>query len=572
MAQFAININGGSAPYVVSVKKTGDNTERWISGGTTGSGIVTFTGDNVLADYVVTLSKNGCTTATALFSMNCGTPVPTVPTPVPTVSCDIVITNINVVCNSDTTSTVTVIANSPSGRTLRYGILGFVNYQTSNVFQLGNSDSNGYTFIVAELGNETVCNATSNRVINCTVPTTPVPTVPSPSPVAPSPVNTCNLSISSVSVSCVGNNNGTVVVNVSNPSNYTLEYKIENLTGYQQSNTFTGITNGTSYTVKVRNVNNISCEATSTNVIVDCQSVPTPITPTPVTPTPVSCNLSITGTSTSCNGANDGVITVNVSNPNSYTLQYQLDGFYTWQSSNVFSGVTNGSNYTVRVRNANNTSCESVANNVAIECNSVPSPVTPTPISPTPSPISPVPSPISPTPTPVTPTPTGCPDIVLTNNNVYTTTSSYYTFEVNIAGGVAPYTFQTLPNGGNVDPNIFLDPIDNAGNNTIKLSPNPLIDNDGGVVATTYDFGYRVIDANGCVSNVIYLSRPIICRRYTVTNIGTGDLLLNVYNCSNVFVEQLTIAQGATTAQFNAARFNKSGSNGTIQFTDLGYI
>ena len=93
---------------------------------------------------------------------------------------------------------------------------------------------------------------------------------------------------------------------------------------------------------------------------------------------------------------------MSVNNPNNYTLQYNIDGFgLPWQSSNIFTGITNGSNYTLRVRNANNISCESVFNNVFVNCQTVPTPVTPTP-SPVPSPVSPVPTPVPSVPTPVT--------------------------------------------------------------------------------------------------------------------------------------------------------------------------
>jgi len=389
MGQFNINISGGNAPYTVSVKKVGDNTERWINGGTTGSGLVTFTSDTGTVSYDIVVSKNGCTTATGNFSLACN--VPTVPTPSPTNSCDIVITSVNIQCNGNNSSTVTVFANSPSGKTLRYGILGFVDFQAGNTFELVNSDTNGYTFIVAELGHENTCRATTNRVVNCVTPTTPTPTVPTP--VTPTPVS-CNLSISSVDVTCVSSNNGTVTVNVNNPNSYSLQYQIDGYITWQSSNVFNNITNGTNYTVRVRNSNNTSCEAITT-ASVNCTA------PSPTTPTPVSCNLGISNVNVTCQGANNGIITVTANNPNNYTLQYQLDNLVTWQSSNTFSGITNGTTYTVRVRNANNTSCEASSTNVVVDCQSVPTPVTPTP-----SPVSPVPSPISPTPTPISPTPT----------------------------------------------------------------------------------------------------------------------------------------------------------------------
>jgi len=235
---------------------------------------------------------------------------------IPVNNCDIVISNIGIVCNATNSSTVTVTANSPSGKVLRYGVLGFVGFQTSNIFNLPNSDVNGYTFQVVELGNETDCRIQQNRMVSC-VPTTPVP-----------PATTCNLLINNVNVVCNSANNATLTVVVSNPSNYVLQYQIDNLITWQDSNVFTGITNnGTGYVVRARNKNNISCSVSKNNVYVDCQNIPT------------NCvqltNLVISG--------NNSVVP---NSQNSYTSSYAgaAPYSYAWSISGQGVSVVGGSN------------------------------------------------------------------------------------------------------------------------------------------------------------------------------------------------------------------------------------
>jgi len=191
MASLNLNITGASSPYVISVKKTGDVTERFQS---FVSGVVTFVSDYGDNEYTITVNKSGCTSDSEVFTLNCATPTP-IPVPV--------------------------------------------------------------------------------------VVPTPIPTSPTPVPIS------CTLSISSVNVVCVGDSNGTITVNANNPSGYTLQYQLDSVYSWQSSNVFTGIANGSTYTVRVRNASNTSCEAVQTNVTVSC-SVPTPIpNPVPITPTPL---------------------------------------------------------------------------------------------------------------------------------------------------------------------------------------------------------------------------------------------------------------------------------------------
>lgn len=422
MAQFNINHTGNSSPnYVISVKKAGDNTERWVSGGTAGNGTVVFTSDNGNATYNVVVTKAGCVQATSSFTLNCSvpSPAPTVtPTPVPT--------------------PIPTPVPSPV-------------------------------------------------VIPSPVPTvpTPVPTVPSPVPTSPvpSPVAvSCDLSNVSVGVSCVGVQNATLTVSVTNPSNTALEYQIDNYIPWKSGNVFTGISNtGTGYIVRVRKANNVNCQAFVSGVFVNCQAtpttptvtnptpspvptvspVPTPI-PTPVSPvpSPVSCGLSISSVDVACVAQNNGTVTINANNPNGFTLQYQIDGLALWRSSNVFDGISNGSNYTMRVRNANNIDCEASRTNVFVSCNGVPSPV-PTPVSPVPTPI---PTPI---PTPV-PVPVNSCTLTITGYNVECISTNNATIEIIASGIESGRTVEYQVAGFGWSTNRYRDGITNGTNYTLQ--------------------------------------------------------------------------------------------------------
>lgn len=79
MGSLALSITGGSSPYTISVKKTGDNTERFQS---FTSGIVSFVSASGNNEYTITVSKSGCIQAAEVFTLNCVAPTP-IPTPVP---------------------------------------------------------------------------------------------------------------------------------------------------------------------------------------------------------------------------------------------------------------------------------------------------------------------------------------------------------------------------------------------------------------------------------------------------------------------------------------------------------
>ena len=127
--------------------------------------------------------------------------------------------------------------------------------------------------------------------------------------------------------SCPGARNGVLVVDAGGDP--ALEYRIGN-NAWQSSNQFTGLLAG-SYFVSVRNPLN-GCSASNVAFVI-----------------PEGAG-TVTGTAqataTSCNGVNNGGITVTPSGTGPF--EYSLNGG-TWQTSNQFTGLAPG-NYTIQIR------------------------------------------------------------------------------------------------------------------------------------------------------------------------------------------------------------------------------
>ncbi|MBL7748674.1 MAG: gliding motility-associated C-terminal domain-containing protein, partial [Chitinophagaceae bacterium] len=132
-------------------------------------------------------------------------------------------------------------------------------------------------------------------------------------------------------VLCNGDATGTITVNPPPLAIPPFDYSLDG-SNWQSSAFFSGLTAG-NYTVYFRSVN--GCQGTL-----------------PVTinqPAPLSTTSSIAPVS--CNGENDGVITVTTTGGTS-PYQYSINGGGTWQTSNMFT-VPAG-NYTITIRDINN--------------------------------------------------------------------------------------------------------------------------------------------------------------------------------------------------------------------------
>jgi gliding motility-associated-like protein len=144
--------------------------------------------------------------------------------------------------------------------------------------------------------------------------------------------------VASNNVSCNGGNDGTITITATGGT--TKKYSIDNGVNFQSSNVFSGLAAG-NYTVVVSDNN--SCSATLAS------GVSASVTLTQ--PNAISVT-AVASTNISCNGGNDGTITITATGGT--TKKYSIDNGTNFQSSNVFSGLAAGS-YTIVV--SDNNSC-----------------------------------------------------------------------------------------------------------------------------------------------------------------------------------------------------------------------
>jgi hypothetical protein len=189
------------------------------------------------------------------------------------------------------------------------------------------SDDNGVTFQASKNFN-TLTAATYKVVVQdgngCL---SPVSTIVIGQPAA------VTFTTTKTNVTCNGNNDGTIKVTASG-GNGTYTYSDDNGTTFQAGNTFSGLAPAT-YTIIVKDGNG-------------CTSTATPVTITE----PAVVSFTFTSNDVTCNGGNDGKITVTASGGSGSGYIYSKDNGTTFQASNVFSGLT-AANYNVIVKDGN---------------------------------------------------------------------------------------------------------------------------------------------------------------------------------------------------------------------------
>lgn len=135
-----------------------------------------------------------------------------------------------------------------------------------------------------------------------------------------------NATTNAVPVICNGQSNGIITIT---PTGGTApyQYSIDGGANWQPSNIFNVAANN--YTVTIRDAN--LCTTTQTITVTQ----------------PAALTATAATTNASCNGGNDGTITVSATGGNT-TYEYSIDAGANWQSSNIFNVAPN--NYTVSVR------------------------------------------------------------------------------------------------------------------------------------------------------------------------------------------------------------------------------
>ena len=218
------------------------------------------------------------------------------------------------------------IVISATGVSLEYSIDGGQNWQNSNSFT--NLAPGTYNLEIRNGDGSCITPYASNPV------TLTAPNAPAITTVASSDPSNC------------GSADGTIVITATGGTP-PLEYSIDGGGSYQSSATFNGLSGGT-YQIRVRNQTGSSCVVTYPDVVLTDKVAPTIASVVETQPT--DCGVA------------DATITITASSSVGNAIEYSIDGGTTYQSSNVFSGLSGANSpYEIRVRNADGTCVESSA-------------------------------------------------------------------------------------------------------------------------------------------------------------------------------------------------------------------
>ncbi|MBL0269586.1 MAG: gliding motility-associated C-terminal domain-containing protein [Chitinophagaceae bacterium] len=255
----------------------------------TGPSPYTFTGLTAGSHTIVVTESAGCITNSIPVT------VPAGPSLTTTVNVS------NVLCNGGNTGTITVTQPVVGTPPFEYSLDG-TNWQLSNVFP--NRTAGNYTVYYRE------ANGCQNQQ--------PV-TITEPAQLA--------ATNASIAATCNGAVDGTITVSATGGT-APYEYSIDGGVNWQPGNTFNG--GAGPYTITIRDAN--GCLTTRGATITE----------------PAILTASAVSVAGSCNGGNDGTITVTAIGGNNGGYQYSIDGGANWQSSNVFNVAPGTYNISVK--------------------------------------------------------------------------------------------------------------------------------------------------------------------------------------------------------------------------------
>lgn len=147
-------------------------------------------------------------------------------------------------------------------------------------------------------------------------------------------------------VTCNGASDGTISITGATGGHGTYDYSIDGGITWQGSGTFTGLPPDI-YNVRIRDAGVAGCEII--------------LNPSLTITEPALLSASVAASAVTCNGADDGVISITGSSGGYGTYEYTVDGGLTWQSSGTFPGLTPGF-YSVEMRDAAHIGCSMVLN------------------------------------------------------------------------------------------------------------------------------------------------------------------------------------------------------------------
>ncbi len=230
------------------------------------------------------------------------------------------ITPTNVTCNGANDGTLSITAPSGGYGSYQYTISGGSSWSGSGYFT--NLAPATYDVQMRDAANP-LCIETLNSGMIITQP------------------DILSATISSTNVSCFGGNDGTITISNAAGGYGAYEYSINGGGSWQASPAFAGLTTG-SYSILIRDAAHIGC------VIVLNSTYP-------VTQ-PALLSAAVSKTDVTCNGANDGTISITLPSGGYGTYDYSIDGGTTWQPSGNYTNVLPGT-YDVRLRDGAHALC-----------------------------------------------------------------------------------------------------------------------------------------------------------------------------------------------------------------------
>ena len=147
--------------------------------------------------------------------------------------------------------------------------------------------------------------------------------------------------IASTNVTCFGGNDGTITISGAAGGYGTYEYSINGGGSWQASGSFTGLTTG-SYNILIRDAAHTGCVIVLNSAYSITQ--------------PGLLSATVSKTDVTCNGANDGTISITAPTGGYGTFEYSINGGTSWQASGSYSALIPGT-YDVRIRDAAHTAC-----------------------------------------------------------------------------------------------------------------------------------------------------------------------------------------------------------------------
>jgi uncharacterized protein (DUF2141 family) len=152
--------------------------------------------------------------------------------------------------------------------------------------------------------------------------------------------------VNSANVTCFGSANGTITVSAPAGGHGTYEYSINGGGSWQASGNYTALALGT-YNVQIRDAAFTGCFRILNAALVISQ--------------PAVLQANVASTNVTCNGANNGIISITAPLGGYGTYEYSVNGGTTWQGAGLFNGLTPAT-YDVRIRDAVNPLCFIILN------------------------------------------------------------------------------------------------------------------------------------------------------------------------------------------------------------------